>query len=215
MKVLTTQEQVSADPFGLRQEVACRLRDELSPDLRYHDAAHTLDEVLPAAMALGQACGLDAAALLRLEAAALLHDIGFTLSRVEHEAASAALAREILPRHGFASAEVDAIAALIMATRPGDRPTTLEAGILVDADLDVLGRPDFWRRHVDLKRELALHGEVWSDLDWVRRQAAFLADHRYYTDVARQRRDPGKLENQDRLERRQRRLEANVHATRS
>lgn len=208
MKVSTTLEK-------LRQEVALRLREELSPDLRYHDAAHTLDEVLPATLELGMACGLDAAALRRLEAAALLHDLGFVLTRVDHEAASAALAREALPRHGFAPADVDAVAELILATRPGSRPATLEAGILVDADLDVLGRPDFWRRHVDLQRELALHGEVWSDLDWVMRQSAFLAGHRYFTEVARRRRDEGKIENQDRLLRRQRRLEANAHATRS
>src|SRR5690606_16491576 len=73
----------AADLGGLRAEVAQRLHLGLSPDLHYHDAAHTLDEVVPTALLLAAACELPAEGLRRLHAAALLHDLGFTLTRHE------------------------------------------------------------------------------------------------------------------------------------
>ena len=53
------------------------------------------------------------------------------------------------------------------------------------------------RIHVgdDLRRELALFGQEFSDLDWYSRQLQFLESHTYFTASARALRDAGQLRN--------------------
>jgi uncharacterized protein len=196
--------QVDID--GLRREVTRRLAGELPPELAYHDAWHTLDDVVPAALALATDAGLSPRERERIHAAALLHDLGFTRTMTEHEEASARLARELLPNYGFEPADVAVIVRLILATRLGHEPTDVGEAIMSDADLDVLGRPDFWRRHRALQRELAACGLRHGDFEWSRMQLRFLRTHRYHTEQARARRDAGKIENERLLLQRLRRL---------
>jgi uncharacterized protein len=77
--------------------------------------------------------------------AALLHDVGRVdedETGVDHAAASAAVAREALPRWGYTPDQVEEIVQCILAHRfsTGPRAVTLEAQVLSDADkLDALG----------------------------------------------------------------------------
>jgi uncharacterized protein len=199
-------EQRSVDVEGLRREVVERLAHQLPTVLSYHDAAHTLEEVVPAALVLADDAGLSPLGRERIHAAALLHDLGFTRTLVDHEEAGAALARELLPRFGYDADDVAEVARLILATRLGHEPADVAEAIMSDADLDVLGRPDFWRRHRALQRELAACGQVHGDLEWSRKQLRFLRSHRYHTPFARARRDAGKLDNERRVLQRVRRL---------
>ncbi len=172
-----------------------RLKRDLPPGLFYHGLDHTLADVLPAVEALAAAEGVQGPALWLLRTAAVFHDLGFVECRQGHEAASARLAGEVLPALGHDAAEVAAIQELILATALPQTPRSLAGQILADADLDVLGRPDFWTRSADLRRELAHFGQVQSDRDWLRGQVRFLQDHRYFTASARTLRDPGKSRN--------------------
>jgi hypothetical protein len=74
--------------------------------------------------------------------------------------------------------------------------------IVVDADLDVLGRDDFWLRNEDLRAELSLNGHQMSDEEWYRNQLQFLESHEYYTDRARKLRQKGKQTHIEELKRR-------------
>jgi uncharacterized protein len=194
------------DLDGLRREVSRRLADELPPELSYHDAWHTLEDVVPAALALATDAGVSAREHERIHAAALLHDLGFTRTMIEHEQAGVGLARELLPSYGFDPADVAAVERLILATRLGHEPACVSEAIMSDADLDVLGRSDFWRRHRALQRELAACGQRHGDFEWSRMQLRFLRTHRYHTEQARARGDAGKVENERRVLQRLRRL---------
>src|SRR5436309_16127441 len=76
-------------------------------------------------------------------------------SSADHERASAQIAAAILPNYGYTPAHIQAICGMIMATKLPQAPHTLLEQIVADADLDVLGRPDFVTRNQDLHTELA------------------------------------------------------------
>ncbi len=66
---------------------------------------------------------------------------------------------------------------------------------MTDADLDVLGREDFMLSNERLRRELALLGQEFSDLDWYMRQLKFIQSHSYFTASAHALRDGGQSAN--------------------
>lgn len=172
-----------------------RLAQELDPRLRYHSLAHTRDDVLPALERLAEREGLSGEPLLLLRTAAAYHDIGFLINRADHEAAGADLARAVLPGFGYSAAQAEQIAELILSTRMPQSPTSKLAEFLADADLDLLGRPDFIALNGVLLAERRSFGDEVPETDWYRNQVSFLASHRYWTVAARDLRDAGKAEN--------------------
>jgi uncharacterized protein len=184
---------------GARRYVLDRLARELSPALRYHSLAHTRDDVTAATERLADMEGIGPADWLLLQTGAYFHDIGFVEQREEHEAASVRIVREILPGYGYDPQQVDVIADLVMATRLPQTPATHLQEILTDADLDVLGRTDYWARNDDLRAEWAAFGLVVRDEDWHRGQIEFLSAHRYFTASARRLREATKQANLARL----------------
>lgn len=172
-----------------------RLEHELDTRLRYHSLAHTRDDVLPAVERLAAHAGVNGEPLLLLRTAAAYHDLGFLVAREAHEAAGVAMAVGILPGFGYSSAQIATIGELIMATRMPQTPATPLAQFLADADLDLLGRNDFFALNQLLRDELQFFGDTSSDADWYRSQITFLANHRYWTETARDLRNAGKETN--------------------
>lgn len=203
-------DEARRDLAGLRAYVEDLLRTRLGPNMHFHDQAHTLDDVVPAADRLALAEGLPPDARVLVHAAALLHDTGYTECVDDHEGASARIAREVLPAFGFSEDDVRCIEGYVLATKLGHRPRSLEERILADADLDVLGRDDFWDRSEALRRELATRGDTYDEAGWMRAQIEFLAAHRYHTEWARRIRGPGKRANLTALEKRLRELSTSV-----
>jgi uncharacterized protein len=185
----------SAKSYALK-----RLAQDLNPQLFYHSLYHTRDEVLPAAQYLGEKEGVIGDAFQVLMTAVFYHDIGFTMQYENHENASAAIAIEVLPRYGFSPDQVAVIHGIIMATRLPQTPDTLLEKIMADADLDVLGKPDFLPRNQDLRRELEAQGRFINDLQWYSGQVNFIRNHQYWTATARQWRGPQKQRNLIELE---------------
>lgn len=188
---------------ALHREAGNLLRERLPADLSYHGPAHTLDDVLPAAIDLGAAEGVDPVGMRLLAAAALFHDAGFAERYDDNEALGARLAAERLPAHGFSPQEIERVGALILATavreRDGRRlqvpgPDPL-ARILCDADLDNLGRADFPEVSARLRREVAGRKGDPGDRAWTESQVAFLAGHEWFTASQRARRGEGKIRN--------------------
>lgn len=172
-----------------------RLQNELSPDLRYHNLWHTHSEVVPAAEQLAQLSLVDAGDMLLLRTAAYYHDIGFVEQRQDHEHIGARIAADVLPDFDYSPTQIAVIRNIIMATRLPQQPHKLLEQLLADADLAVLGRPDFLERNAMLRSELAAFGSVVSDEQWYRQQLAFLQGHRYWTAAARTCYDSSKYEN--------------------
>lgn len=171
----------------LKKKVMARLEQELDPLLTYHSARHTRD-VLVATEQLSRDEHVSEEEVHLLKVAALLHDAGFLLSFEEHEAFGAKLARQILPSEGYSSNEIETVCRLIMATRVPQAPKDLLEYIICDADLDYLGRNDFFEVGDRLYQEFKARGIVSDMCDWDRLQIKFLEYHKYFTTSARLRR---------------------------
>ncbi len=186
-----------ADYEQARAYALGRLAAELAPDLVYHSLQHTRDDVLPAVLRLAQIAGVSDEDRLSLATAAVFHDTGFVISYSDHETHSIALARAALPAFGYSAEQIDRVTALIAATRMPQRPPTPLAELLCDADLDVLGRDDFWDLNQRLLAETRRYGPRGpiDDTDWLRGQAQFLQDHVYFSAAAHALRDQGKARN--------------------
>ncbi len=172
-----------------------RLREELSPRLIYHSLRHTQHDVMPAARLLAKMSGLSVDDTHLVEVAAAFHDLGFIETYRDHEEASARLAGLVLPRFGFAPAQIEQIVSMILATRLPQSPVTLLEMIIADADLDVLGREDFFERNEVLRQEMARYHQGCDRREWLRNQLEFLQNHCYYTPAARSLRDRTKEQN--------------------
>jgi len=192
------------DYAGARQYALDRLDNELLPRLYYHSAAHTRYDVVRAVERLSQFEGVAGEAFFLLMTAAYFHDIGFIELREEtieayrqlnHEALSARIVRSVLPDFGFGASEIDIIEGIIMATHLPQMPHTLLEQIMADADLDSIGREDFWSTSTNLRIELAVFGRNYTELEWFRFQAKFLNNHSYFTSAAHALRDEGKAHN--------------------
>jgi uncharacterized protein len=171
----------NADLDAVRQYCLGRLERELPEHYFYHSVAHTRDEVVPAAEELGRAEGVSEDEILLLLTAAYFHDIGY-IERIDgHEDVGVRIARQVLPDMGYTPDQIDAIEKLIQATRLPHAPVSHLDMILVDADLDHLGRKSFWQRTSDLRRELAVMGSTMSDRGWYERTLEFMNEHPYYT----------------------------------
>jgi predicted metal-dependent HD superfamily phosphohydrolase len=170
-----------------------QLRQHLSPDLYYHGLHHTLD-VVEQAHSLAVAEGIrDTDQLALLRTAAFYHDSGFLTTYHGHEEASCELARQTLPDLRYSAGQIELICRLIMATKVPQTPGDLHlARILCDADLDYLGRSDFWSISNTLFTELQARGLATDEQNWHQVQLKFLSTHRYWTPTAAARREAEK-----------------------
>ena len=178
-----------------------RLRTELPPRLSYHNAQHTEDDVLPAAVRLAKLSNMADPDLRLLEVAAAFHDLGQIRTVLGHEQIGADIVSDVLPGYGFGPEEIERVSGMILATRLPQTPLSEEQAILCDADLDSLGREDFFATSKALWQEREACGMIIAWQTWLENQHRFLTDHRYFTPVARALRDEGKRKNIELLER--------------
>ncbi len=172
--------------------ILARLRDGLPAHRSYHCYEHTLD-VFRTVITIAAAEGVTGEELDLLKTAALFHDAGFLVQDDEHEQGSCMIARKALPDLGYTSAQIEHICRMIMATKiPQDPPDELSR-ILCDADLDYLGRPDFFRIGATLFEEFKHYGVLTTEREWNELQVRFLEKHRYFTRRSKLVREPVKL----------------------
>lgn len=170
-----------------------KLEESLSDTLFYHGVHHTND-VSKAILQIAIAEGInDKETLLLLQTAALYHDLGFISTYQGHEEESCRLARVSLPDFGYTDEQVEQICGMIMATRIPQNPTSHLERIMADADLDYLGREDFWPISDSLYEELRDREMIRDKSAWNKIQINFLENHQYWTETSRQWREPAKL----------------------
>lgn len=83
--------------------------------------------------------------LLLLKISALYHDVGFLTIYTGHEEISCEVVSHELYDFGFSKEQVDIICGMIRATKVPQQPQTKLEEIICDADLDYLGRDDFFQ----------------------------------------------------------------------
>lgn len=177
-----------------------KLRRELPPGLSYHGLHHTID-VLKMATQLCQSEGVSERDTTLVKTAALLHDSGFIKNKhAGHEAEGCILARDILPNFGYRESDVETVCGMITATKIPQSPKNLLEEILCDADLDYLGRDDFFSIGSTLFDELTDYHLIQGEEAWNRLQVSFLKAHHYYTRTNKTLREPVKLRYLENLE---------------
>ncbi len=129
-----------------------------------------------------------------LRTAALFHDIGFVKSHENHEAESAMMAGEELPKYGFEQHEIDMVKGMILATKLPQSPKTFLEEILCDSDLYYLGGEEYFKVAEGLKQEWVNIGFLKGEMQWLDAQLNFLKNHKYHTDYAQKILQPGKEE---------------------
>jgi len=168
-----------------------KLERELSNDLAYHGLHHTLD-VLQVTEELCLSESISPYESLLLKTAALFHDSGFVKSNKDHETLGCALARDCLPRYDYTPMEIERICGMIMSTKIPQSPANFLEAILCDADLDYLGRDDFYDIGSTLFQELKTYQVLHREEDWNRLQVSFLEKHTFFTPTNLRRRTPRK-----------------------
>jgi HD superfamily phosphodiesterase len=168
-----------------------KLERELPDKLTYHGLHHTLD-VLSITEELCYFEKVSPHDALLLKTAALFHDSGFTISNVAHETYGCQLAQEHLPRYDYTPAEIEQINGMIMATKIPQSPRNFLEKIICDADLDYLGRDDFYSIGAKLFEELRTYNVLKTEEAWNRLQVSFLEKHAFFTRTNRRRRAPRK-----------------------
>lgn len=187
---LSSLDFKDASQYAIQQ-----LEQKLSPIYTYHSLWHTRDEVVEMADHLAKLEGINGDDRIILLTGAYFHDIGFTRQRQNHELVGIQYVGEVLPQFGYSPEQIQVVQGIILATRLPQTPLNLMEQIVADADLDVLGRLDFWNRSLALKTEVAMLGTYFTDQEWCERQYGFLMRHQYFTTSAHQLRNHQKQRN--------------------
>jgi len=160
-----------------------KLKKELPEHLSYHSVGHIKD-VYNSAERIAIEEGISGEELTLLLTAVLFHDSGFLVQQKDHEIISCEIAREFLPGFEYTDDEIQQISGMIMATKVPQKPKSHLEEIICDADLDYLGRDDFFTIGNRLFSELRVYGMIQSELEWNQLQVRFLESHHYFTKTA-------------------------------
>ena len=174
--------------------LVCEKLNGLNADLTYHNKEHTMDVVRQCERIAADE-GVEDHDLFLLKVAALYHDTGFLKTYFDHEEMSCRIFMEDASLFNFSAEDTDLIKSLIMATKLPQTPKNLLEKIICDADLDYLGRTDFFTIGEGLRKEFLKYSIIHSDKEWDELQVKFLTSHQYHTESSRRNRESQKQEN--------------------
>jgi hypothetical protein len=161
-------------------DILDQLTRQLPERLTYH-SIHHIKDVYHTAEAIARQERLTESDTKLLLTAASYHDAGFLKHPEGHEEESCRMARATLPGYGYGNKEIEQICGMIMATRIPQTPHNLLEEILADADLDYLGRDDFFSIGDQLFTELKTSGLIGTEQEWNLMQVKFMEAHHYFT----------------------------------
>ena len=185
--------------FNIQFEVIIdRLKKELDHLCEYHNARHTLD-VIEQSQVIGKTENLSEKELLLLRIASLFHDTGFFYQRAKHEEKSVEIFLDSAKDSEISEQDKAIISQSILATRMPQQPISLLDKVICDADLDYLGRDDFFPIGDALFREMNRNNEISDTLAWNNLQVKFLNAHRFHTNYSIQNRTSGLKENLEKV----------------
>lgn len=183
------------DYQGVKTFILNKLTSELNPNLYYHDLSHTMD-VLDSVERLADMENLPEGERTLIRTASLFHDSGMLKTYIGHEEASCEITQALLPGFGYSEKEISSINSMIMATKLPQSAQTKNEQIICDADLDYLGRKDFFMISHRLRYEWDLFKlKSLSLKEWYFLQIDFLNNHTYFTKSAIETREMGKQQN--------------------
>ena len=178
-------------------------RDELPGGIKYHDADHTLHPVkgvVAIANRIAISENISEHDRELLIAAAYFHDTGYIREYDKNEPIAARMAGRILKLIGYKPDEVEKVQKMILSTNLELEPRSHIEKILCDADLDHLGREDFFKLDGKLREGRRSRGiDVSDDANWYKGTLKILEKHHYYTESQKKLREKEKQKNIKRL----------------
>ncbi|MCF8227667.1 MAG: HD domain-containing protein [Bacteroidales bacterium] len=178
-----------------REYIIQRIEQNINPNLFYHNLDHTLD-VLESATQIAANEKLGQKEFILLKTACLYHDSGMLIDYGSHEEQSCKIAKDSLDQFNYSKKDIESICDMIMATKLPQQASTIMQQIICDADLDYLGRDDFFMISHRLRLEWIRMDIINFNLkDWYANQIQFLESHQYFTNWAKQEREAGKQKN--------------------
>jgi predicted metal-dependent HD superfamily phosphohydrolase len=180
---------------GVRDLVLKKLKKELKPNLYYHNFQHTID-VCESVDRLAEMENINGDNLILLRTAAIFHDTGFIWRYDSNEELASSFAKQILIDFNYNNEQINLICRMIMATQVPQHPEDILDMILCDADLDYIGRGDFFITALRLHREWSENSNMKITFkDWYLKQQSFILHHDYFTESARILRNEKKAHN--------------------
>ena len=180
------------DEFQKVRTLVVNKLSKLSSKLTYHCLNHTLDVLEQSIRIASDEKVADCRDLYLLKIAALYHDTGFLQTYANHEVKSCEIFLADADRFDLTTEEKSVVINLIMATQIPQLPTTLLEKIICDADLDYLGRDDFFSIGENLRKEFLCYNIVSDNQEWEQMQLKFLQNHKYHTISSQKLREPFK-----------------------
>ena len=179
-------------------------REELPDGVKYHDANHTLHPtrgVVAVANRIAVSEEVSESDRELILAAAYFHDTGYIREFGHNEPIAARMAGRILKLIGYLPDEIEAIKEMILATDLRRGPRNHLEKILCDADLDNLGRDDFFELDNKLRDGRRVRGiDVSDDEKWYRGTLEVLEKYPYHTKTQKQLREQGRRKNMQELQ---------------
>ena len=177
----------------IRSGILLKLENELAKELTYHRVFHTID-VETEAKRIALAEGINSEEeLFLLMVACLYHDSGFLHTYKDHEEAGCVIAKQELPHFNLNEKQIALICGMIRATKIPQTPHTKLEQIICDADLDYLGRADFFTIGETLFLEWKAKGFISTVEEWNTIQIKFFKQHHYFTATSKKLRGDQKL----------------------
>jgi predicted metal-dependent HD superfamily phosphohydrolase len=153
--------------------------------LSYHNLEHT-ESVASYASQIANHYQLNERDFFIVVAAAWLHDLGYSIERVNHETEGAGAAGIFLANIGIPATDIDAVRGSILATRLPQDPHNLLEEIVCDADLYHLGTSQFSERNKLMRKEAEEVNQKKIPKDeWRAKTINFMESHTYRTEYAR------------------------------
>jgi len=161
----------------------------------YHSYNHAI-EVMKRAIYLWKKEWLDESEIEMLGLAWLFHDTWFIIQYDNNESIWAKIAQNYLKSNLYSNKKIEIIEKIILATSPNNTPKNILEKIIKDADLDNLGREDFFEKSHSLKKEIEIVKKIKiNDPDWIHWSVQLLKEHEYETETQKAERWNKKQEN--------------------
>ncbi len=172
---------------------AKRHLQSLSPDLLYHNETHTMEYAYPEAKRLAKMEMFDDDEILIIVLIALYHDTGFTDQYIANEELGAKKAKDYAAHSNNQTLQDAAqiIFEAILNTNMKSAPKNKYEEIIRDADLSILGKPEFLEWNQRLRLEIMSYPEsgmyqlALDEKDWIKSQLIFLQNHQWFSESAR------------------------------
>lgn len=175
------------------------LNDKLSPNIYFHNVAHTL-RVKKAAIKLAKLEKVSKEDSTLLAIAALFHATGFITTYEDHEVESQLIAAVFLREHNYPEEKITKVKQLIKITNPKIAPATLLEKIICDATTIHVGQKKYRTCSAELRKEWELNKKDFhpTDLQWEEYNLSFLQQkHTFYTKAAKENYQARKSKNID------------------